>query len=385
MITNMPYVDFEQDTLLAQLFPSNANVLYDLTPGLNRSDTFSSQASSLPYPEQDTMAGPWIEMPSEPELEWRPETGYLARAPDTVEPSPSRHSQMDATTIAASSRAPSLAPHLPQLHRTSSAANTGPSLTRTQSAANDYAEFRTARPTSRRVENNRDFDDGLSPYERLVKSVRHKAPHCPKQYLKAGTSEWRSVRGAPTVHFCPDCIVPMRGTPFMEHLKPFQPPHRDARIKCAFELPWMVRAWSATHAATERRPTDFSILKLTANTDDCSASTHGDPLHVAWGIKAPPEYRQSFIPSFHLCHEDYKKVKDLLPRLRPLFGEKSVKDGNHFCSLHTESGGFREFWTALETISNTIKVDHVADLTPLITAIERKRRSQEDARRSRAY
>jgi hypothetical protein len=30
-------------------------------------------------------------------------------------------------------------------------------------------------------------------------------------------------------------------------------------------------------------------------------------------------------------------------------------------------------------------VDHVADLTPLITAIERKRRSQEDARRSRAY
>jgi hypothetical protein len=168
----------------------------------------------------------------------------------------------------------------------------------------------------------------------------------------------------------------------MEHLKPFQLPHRDARIKCAFELPWMVRAWSATHSA---ELTDFSTLKFVANTDDCTANTRGDPLHVAWGIKAPPEYRQSFIPSFHLCHEDYKKVKDLLPRLKPLFGEKSVKDGDHFCSLHTESSSFREYWTALEAISNTIKVDGVADLTPLITAIERKRRSQEDARRSRAY
>jgi hypothetical protein len=176
----------------------------------------------------------------------------------------------------------------------------------------------------------------------------------------------------------------MRGTPFMEHLKPFQLPHRDARVKCAFELPWMVRAWSATHSVSNPR-TDFSILKTIADTDDCPASAHGDPLHVAWGIKAPPQYRQPFIPSFHLCHEDFKKVEKLLPRLKQLFDEKPVKAGSHFCSLHTESGGFREFWTALETISNSIKVDRVADLTPLITAIERKRRSQEEARRNRAY
>jgi hypothetical protein len=168
----------------------------------------------------------------------------------------------------------------------------------------------------------------------------------------------------------------------MDHLKAFKSPDRNARIKCAFELPWMVRAWSATHQKGLR---DFSVLKTIADTDSCPATTHGDPLRIAMGLIAPPEYGRSFVPSFQLCPADFNKLAVLFPRLHSLFDAKSVNDKNHYCSLHTESSSFREFWTALEKVSNIIKVTGEADLAPVVLAIERKRRSQEEARMARGY
>ena len=380
-----------------------AEVLRDSSSDAGRRDPVAAQPQSLPYPVDDIMAAAWVTMPSMPPLpsetehQWRASEGYVSwhAEPNTTDYYPL--TRVDSLPSTPSYPPP---PPMPQ-----GGADARPPLQRMYSTAGSSPTEQRFHPGhSRHPENKRDppssFDRKLDD---LARAVKAKAPHCPGLYLDEGSDDWRTVRNIPTIHFCPDCIAPMRGTPFEQHLRRFQPPPRNMRIYCAFELPWMVRAWQYT---LHDQRTDFSILRTVAEMDHCRSAVRGEPLRDAKGILHPDSDSVSngggsgtgssnssvngsavtFVSGFSLCDADYRKIKLLLPRAAALFVDKPSNSSSsssdapaHLCKIDTASAAFRAYWEALETINSRAKGGGRGgpDPTPLLEVIARKRRSRE--------
>lgn len=333
------------------------------------SQTNTPLASSLPYPEDDSLMGSTIYMPEEQDHAYHPTHKASLASPPTANDltsfeqssSPSSSGAFHITTK----------PSRPTLVR-GYTANT-PSTPEPRSA-----DAHSPRPLQRK--RTESFATTSEARKEIAALMSRGLPPCHRRELVAGYDDWYTITGATNIDFCPDCIDTLfERTTFRSQFRRSLPRNLQEKVRCAFGSPWLRLAWLLT---LQQQRTDLSLLKDVAGIEETTEPCPGsvETVQSWYGLRDPDGL---FVRDFHLCYGDVRKIERLLPTLSGIFVRLPHRASyeKRTCAIRTDSTRFSVYLDALvSTHENAVASRKGADQMPLIDLVERKTRLRECTR-----
>ncbi|SMR53643.1 unnamed protein product [Zymoseptoria tritici ST99CH_1A5] len=326
-------------------------------------------ANSLPYPEDSSLMGSTIGMPTEQEHAYYPKPKDTLAPPSQYGPTRSSPKSASLSSSPSSNSYMSAMPHRPSLVRGHSM-NTMPSV-----------ETRPSDSRPRQTEAKREsFASSSQAKKDLALLMKKGLPPCPRTDPIAGLDDWYTITNSPTIDFCPDCISTLFERTFFRPLfRRSLPRNLSTKVQCAFGSPWIRLAWLLT---LQQQRADLNLLKDVAEVEATSDPCPGNmPTSQSWyGLRDPDGL---FVRDFHICYGDVRKIERLLPTLAGLFVRLPNRASHEprLCAMRVESTRFSAYLDALvNTHEAALSSRKGADSMPLIDLVERRTRLRECTR-----
>ncbi|KAI5371044.1 hypothetical protein Slin14017_G019230 [Septoria linicola] len=336
---------------------SRRNTPQEVTP--------AQSSASLPYPEDSSLMGSTMFMPTEQEYAYYPKQQPLAPAFPYDNTKPSGPS----TPSSSSSAQSNLNPPRPTLNRGYSAA---PVTNATPTEARAF-ENRPRLTASRQ----QSFADSSQTKKEIAVLAKKGLPPCPRQEPIAGKDDWYTITGHTNIDFCPDCIDTLfERTVFRNLFRRSLPRSYNEKVRCGFGSPWIRLAWLLT---LQQHRTDLTLLQDIADIEETSAICPGgiETVQNWYGLRDPDGL---FVRDFHLCYGDVRKIECLLPSLAGIFVRLPQRASytKSTCAIRMDSTRFSTYLDALVTLhEKALVARRNADPMPLIELVERKTRLRE--------
>ncbi|PIB01423.1 hypothetical protein CB0940_01829 [Cercospora beticola] len=328
--------------------------------------TPAQSSPSLPYPEDHSLMGSTMFMPTEQEYAYNP-----VKQNSFPPSSSSDVAKLSGTSTPASSSSAqsSLHPPRPSLNRMHSAAPSTSTTTTDMRAPEGRPRMTTSRQAS--------FAESSQTKKEIAALSRKGLPACPRQEPVAGKDDWYTITGHTNIDFCPDCIDTLfERTVFRNAFRRSLPRSYSEKVRCAFGSPWIRLAWLLT---LQQHRTDLTLLQDIADIEETSAPCPGGIQSVQnwYGLRDPDGL---FVRDFHLCYGDVRKIECLLPTLSGIFVRLPQRASytKSTCAIRMDSTRFSSYLDALVILhEKALAARRNADPMPLIDLVERKTRLRE--------
>ncbi|KAK6396144.1 hypothetical protein LTR65_010254 [Meristemomyces frigidus] len=154
----------------------------------------------------------------------------------------------------------------------------------------------------------------------------------------------------------------------------------DTKVQCAFGASaWIRLAWLLT---LQQHRTDLTLLRDLVEIDETSEPCpgHHEAVRSWYGLRDNEGY---FVPDFHICYTDVRKIERLLPTLSGFFVRLTHRASHEkrVCGIRAGSNRFSIYLDALiVTHEQALASRKGPDPMPFVALVERKIRLRECTR-----